>query len=187
MIALANLAAIEDPAELSDGEQPVIVFLLDCLCYDESPYVTLTIYDSFEVTLSPTINDVNREVRRAALLHIPVLSNTLSILLSRTRDVDVLNRKLVYATVLLKLDHPKRMTISQRELVVRQGLGDREDTVRMAAAKLLNTWLDFYKGDLVQFLKIFDIITGEVAADALRSVFLTRPETLDVCTFDGKS
>ncbi|KAF8636938.1 hypothetical protein AX17_003189 [Amanita inopinata Kibby_2008] len=38
--------------------------------------------------------------------------------------------------------HPRALTIEQRELIVRNGLGDRESNVRAAAEALLGTWVD---------------------------------------------
>lgn len=66
-----------------------------------------------------------------------------------------------------------------------QGLGDREEVVRVAAAKVLSTWLDLYEGDLAKFLEIFDVLTGEIAVDVLKSIFVTRPEVLNEIEFDG--
>lgn len=40
MIALAKLAAVEDTTDLASGQQPVMMFLLDKLSYDESSYVS---------------------------------------------------------------------------------------------------------------------------------------------------
>lgn len=38
--------------------------------------------------------------------------------------------------------HPRALTIAQRELIVRNGLGDREPSVRAAAEALVGTWAD---------------------------------------------
>src|SRR4051812_49252519 len=50
--------------------------------------------------------DRSREVRRAAMLNISITARTLPTLLTRTRDVDTTNRKLVYTAVLSNLEHP---------------------------------------------------------------------------------
>jgi condensin complex subunit 3 len=42
------------------------------------------------------------------------------------------------------------LTIAQRELVVQNGLGDREASVRKAAAGMLGGWLDQTEDDLVE-------------------------------------
>src|SRR5882672_9278797 len=84
----------------------------------------------------------------------PLTPTTLPAILSRTRDTDTTNRKLVYSAVLephcesgsngqgIGVGHPRALTIAQRELVVRNGLGDREGVVRSAAGSLVGAWVD---------------------------------------------
>jgi condensin complex subunit 3 len=145
------------------------------------------------------------DVRRAALLNIPVTAQTLPAVLARTRDVDTTVRRLVYASVLLAhaelpddampgVAHPRALTIAQRELIVRNGLGDREPAVRAAAGKLVGAWVDAVsvgtkKGsvleDLLAFLGTFDLRESAVVEDALLSVFVTRVDVFDALEFDG--
>jgi condensin complex subunit 3 len=149
-----------------------------------------------------------REVRRTALLNVPLSSATLDAVLSRTRDVDPLTRKIVYTGVLqTRLSHPRQLTIAQREQVVKDGLGDREPGVRVAAGKLVASWFDIvltetdkaeeatWEGDdggvmkgLIRFLALFDVVgPGEtVAVDAMTSIFVTRPDLPTVFTFPGE-
>jgi len=94
---------------------------------------------------------------------------------------------MVYSHVLDHLQHPKQLTISQRELIVRNGLGDRQAPVRAAAGKLIGIWVDVVGGGLIEFLRTFDLLGSEVAEDALFSVFVTRPDIFDNAQFDGKS
>ena len=160
--ALCKLAASEDVDDLEDDEEPIIMHLLSHLFEDPAP-----------------------EARRAALLHLPFSPTTLPALLTRMRDVDPLTRKLVFSTILPRLEHPRLLTISQREQVVSHGLGDRADQVRVAAAHLLGTWVDSCEGDLAYFVSLFDVHTPDVARDALKSVFVTRAEVVDDIDFDG--
>ncbi|KAL0960210.1 hypothetical protein HGRIS_011843 [Hohenbuehelia grisea] len=183
IVALSKLVGTEDPDELDGDEQTILEILLDSLAHDPAA-----------------------EVRRAAVINVPLTTETLEGLMNRTRDVDAVTRKLVYTTVLqTKLTHPRQLTISQREQVVKDGLGDREPGVRLAAAKLLETWLDAvaaeevagdiaWEGDdggvmysLVTFLQIFDVVgPGEtIAVDALVSLFVTKPQILDAITFSA--
>ncbi|KAI5122625.1 hypothetical protein M0805_008714 [Coniferiporia weirii] len=161
VVALSKLAMSEDPDDLEDDERPIVSTLLTSLFYDPAA-----------------------EVRRAALIHIPFTPDTLPALLTRSRDVDALTRKLVYATVLPRLGHPKQLTIAQREQIVQQGLGDREEAVRVSAAKLLGSWVDVCEGDLAAFLGLFDVRTTDIALDALKSVFVTRAEVVREVEFD---
>lgn len=94
----------------------------------------------------------------------------------------------------------------QREKVIKDGLGDREGTVRASASKLIMKWFDLivvnvsnekeytWQGDdggimraLVRFLELFDVIGGEqMALDALNAIFVLKPEYLDIFTFSGE-
>jgi condensin complex subunit 3 len=132
------------------------------------------------------------------------------VLLDRTRDVDTAVRRLVYAVVLSTQPiqpgappgpgHPRALSITQRELLVRNGLGDREAVVRAAAGRMLGAWVDAASAptggvkkeeektvmeDLLAFLGMFDLAEGTVAEDALASVFTTRPELFDALEFGG--
>ena len=119
-------------------------------------------------------------------MHLPFTPSTLPALLTRSRDPDALTRKLVYSAILPRLSHPKQLTIAQRESVVKEGLGDREDAVRVAAARLLGSWVDLCEGDLSTFLAFFDVRTStDLTSDALKSVFVTRLEVVDLIKFDG--
>lgn len=104
-------------------------------------------------------------------------------ILARTRDTDPILRRTVYQGSLsaASLPNARFLSIEQREHVVRNGLGDREPAVRKAAAAMLGGWLDQedVAGDLVKFLGFFDVVSSEVAEEALLSIFVTRPETLE--------
>ncbi|KAF5357042.1 hypothetical protein D9756_006730 [Leucocoprinus leucothites] len=179
--ALSRLSAIEDPNEIEEGEKSILELLAEVLVYDDEA-----------------------EVRRAALVNAPLNRTTVDVILSCSRDVDLLTRKLLYSGVLYsKLDSPRSLTLVQREKVIKDGLGDREGAVRAAASKLIMKWFDLvhaevpneqvgtWEGDdggvmraLVRFLELFDVVGGEqIALDALNAIFVVKPEFLDVFTF----
>jgi condensin complex subunit 3 len=186
IIALSKLIGSEDLSEMEPGEKTILEVLLDVICYD-----------------------LSADVRRAALLQIPLTQNTLGTILSRTRDTDPVTRKLVYSAILQpKLGHPQQLTISQREQIVKDGLGDREPAVRVAAGKMVASWFDMVLADagdvgeatwtgddggvmkgFIRFLSLFDVVgPGEaVAVDAMLSIFVTRPDISDVFVFPGSS
>lgn len=140
-------------------------------------------------------------------MNVPLSPDTFDTVLSRTRDTDPVARKLVYSAVLQpKLGHPRQLTISQREQVVNDGLGDREPAVRLAAGKMVANWFDVVLADrdakteetwvgddagvmhaFVKFLALFDVVgPGEaVAVDAMLSVFIMRPDLSDAFVFSG--
>ncbi|KAF9461702.1 chromosome condensation complex protein [Collybia nuda] len=179
VIALSKLAGSEEATEVEDGEQSVSDVLMDILAHDSTA-----------------------EVRRAVLLNIPVTPTTLPHILARTRDTDTSLRKLVYANVLVENvtqrgsmgpTHPRSLTIAQRELIVQNGLGDRELGVRTAAAALLGVWVDETKQEdesvesgVISLLHLFDLQETTVAAEALTSIFVTRPEIFDNLEFGDK-
>ncbi|KAJ7512962.1 nuclear condensing complex subunit [Mycena galericulata] len=181
--ALARLIGSEDPSELLDGEKSILEVLLDVLSLDPAA-----------------------DVRRAALLNVPLTPATIPALLTRTRDVDPLTRKLVYASVFpQRLVHPRHLTIAQREQLVQTGLGDREPAVRLAAGKMVAAWFDLVLADdvraedvvtwvgddggvmvgLISFLTLFDVVgPGEaVAVDAVLAILATRPNLFDDFVF----
>lgn len=111
--------------------------------------------------------------------------------------------------------HPKVFTIAQRELIVRNGLGDREPSVRTAAESLVGTWADVVnigvkaeeeciivkeEGDettqnqkpsenaaVEKAVSFLKLfdLEDEVASDALLSVFASRQDIYDGLQFDG--
>lgn len=146
----------------------------------------------------------HREVRRAALYNLPCNPRTLPHILARTRDIDPILRRTVYHGSLsaIALPDSRILTIAQREDAIKHGLGDRESSVRKAAAGMIGGWVDQTAGDLLevsephrqnehdlttQFLSRLDVVNSQVAEDALLSVFTTRPEIFDQVDFDGKS
>ncbi|KAG7448853.1 ARM repeat-containing protein [Guyanagaster necrorhizus] len=178
--ALSKLAGTEDPDELRADERTILELLLDAVTYDPSA-----------------------EVRRAALVNLPIAPQCMKTILTRTRDTDPVTRKLVYSTALPKLGDPRKLTIAQREDVVRTGLGDREPAVRVAVSKMLANWFDLTKnqdmsiddtweGDdsgvmkgFIQFICLFDVVGPGVtiAVDAVLSQFNLRPALLDAFIF----
>ncbi|KAK0494637.1 nuclear condensing complex subunit [Armillaria luteobubalina] len=180
--ALSKLAGTEDPDELQADERTILELLLDVVTYDHSP-----------------------EVRRTALVNLPIAPQCMTAILTRTRDTDPVTRKLVYSTALPKLGDPRKLTIAQREDVVKTGLGDREPAVRVAASKMLANWFDLvhsktqetfiditWEGDdggvmkgFIQFLCLFDVVGPGVAiaVDAVLSQFNLRPTLLDTFVF----
>ncbi|KAH9029983.1 nuclear condensing complex subunit [Lactarius pseudohatsudake] len=179
--ALAKICGSEDLGELAEDEQTATEVLEDLLAHDPSA-----------------------DVRRAALLNIPITVDTLPTVLARTRDIDTTVRRLVYGNILLAhaeppdgalpgAAHPRALTIAQRELIVRNGLGDREPAVRAAAGKLVGAWVDAVgvgtkKGavleDVLAFLGTFDLRESAVVEDALLGVFVTRVDVFDALEFD---
>lgn len=98
------------------------------------------------------LTGLSREVRRAALYNLAGNNKTLPHILARTRDIDPILRRTVYQGSLSSTALPdaRILSIAQREEVARNGLGDREASVRKAAAVMLNGWLEQTEDDLLQ-------------------------------------
>lgn len=93
--------------------------------------------------------------------------------------------------------HPRALTIAQREIVVRNGLSDREEAVKAAASKVLSSWMDVVVEDssrpegeeqekesnILSFLRLFDLSQLSIPEDALLSVFKARPDIPDSLEF----
>ncbi|KJA27084.1 hypothetical protein HYPSUDRAFT_131697 [Hypholoma sublateritium FD-334 SS-4] len=176
-ICLAKLAVSEGSSEVE--EIPVLAVLLEAMSYDSSA-----------------------EVRRAILMNVPLDNRTFPAVLDRTRDTDQSIRKLVYGNVLLRCTqnkddatlnapgsestHPRMLSIEQRELIVKNGLGDRDPTVKSAAAILISKWMKLVTEDeILSLLSLFDLNSDTtVAFDALQSVFQTQPEIFENLDFN---
>ncbi|KAF9269428.1 hypothetical protein L218DRAFT_1029797 [Marasmius fiardii PR-910] len=146
-------------------------------------------------------HDHSAEVRRAILMNIPITKVSLCAILERTKDTDTSIRKLVYSHVLTRdaaggVTHPQKFSIAQREMICRNGLGDRDESVRAAATDLLTLWLDVLSDvkseeqsnevdRLVELLKIFDLAEAKVANDALSNIFTQHPGTFQGIKIDG--
>lgn len=156
---------------------------------------------------------VSSDVRRATLVNLPLNKHTLPAMLARTRDVDMNIRKLVYSNVLepncvvlagaeqqdevMGSTHPRVFSIEQRELLIRNGLGDREEAIKAASAKLVVTWLETARvghpkegandieADISAFLQLFDLVENSTAEDALLAVYKSRPDLLDSLELNG--
>lgn len=209
-MSLAKLCLSEGPEDFEE-EVSIAEVLLDTLAYDPSAYVLFL--RNIILFPSPFFSDV----RRTVLLAIPINMRTLPRVLERTMDTDVTIRKLLYSAVLAKRTtegggdspktfgptHPRILSIAQRELITRNGLGDREPQVRAAAASLLATWVKFVdvkaeekdakveeqvrekmESGVLSLLSLFDLGEGTVAEDALLSIFQTG---VDIFNFDGKN
>ena len=188
--SLAKLLPTEEPDDVSGGETSILEALVDVLKYDTSP-----------------------EVRRAALINIHVTADTIPHLLTRTRDLDSGVRKHTYSTVLERNcsigegedsksvghAHPRFLSIEHREMVIKHGLGDREPSVRAAAANLVGTWVDVMRNPdqivknetpaqaleqtVLSFLTLFDLQEVTIPEEALTSVFKTCAEIFDNLEF----
>ncbi|NXQ39780.1 CND3 protein, partial [Catharus fuscescens] len=117
-------------------------------------------------------NDSNSEVRRAVLSCIAPSERTLPKIVGRTMDVREAVRKLAYEVLAEKV-HMRALTIAQRVKLLQQGLNDRSDAVKeVMKKKLLQAWLQFTEGDVLELLHRLDVENcPEVAISVLNAMF----------------
>ncbi|NXU41310.1 CND3 protein, partial [Drymodes brunneopygia] len=121
-------------------------------------------------------NDSNSDVRRAVLSCIAPSERTLPIIVGRTMDVKEAVRKLAYEVLAEKV-HMRALTIAQRVKLLQQGLNDRSDAVKeVMKKKLLQAWLQFTEGDVLELLHRLDVENyPEVAIPVLNAMFSLSP------------
>ena len=156
-VVLGKLAHGEDLAAIEEGVQSLTDILRNLMQFDPSP-----------------------EVRRAALpgVHAQLNKHTLPVLLSRAKDTDASVRCTVFRVLKTTPVPARSLSLEQRTLVVRCGLGDRSPVVKAEASKLLAKWVDGTQ-DLEGFISLFDLSSDNIAEDALGAVLAERPELLN--------
>ena len=123
-------------------------------------------------------------MRRTIVRCIGATRLTLPHILERTRDVDEHVRRAAYKFLAEKV-HIKSLTISQREGVLKRGLGDRNEVVRKVVEKeMIPAWLRLSNNNIVQLLHLLDVGNSEqdtkpgnksAPAGALYTMFLDTP------------
>lgn len=117
-------------------------------------------------------NDLNAEVRRAVLSCIAPSARTLPKIVGRIMDAKELVRKLAYQVLAEKV-HIRALTIAQRVNLLQLGLNDRSEAVKeIMQKKLLQSWLKYTEGDVLELLHRLDVENSpEVAVSALNAMF----------------
>lgn len=152
-------------------------------------------------------------------MNVPLNLRTIPAILERTRDVDQPIRKLVFGQILAKNvlekeegdnippsigpTHPRNFTVPQREMVIKNGLGDRDIIVRKATELLVSKWMETVDVKIeepdvklegqkkevpetgpVALLKLFNLnLDLSVPSMALVSIFATRADIFNETEF----
>lgn len=122
-------------------------------------------------------HDPAYEVRRAVLAQIDVTTRSLPIVLARRRDVDARLRRAFYTEKLGEIDM-RRLSVEQRDAVLRAGLTDRETGVKQACIDMIfRNWIHDANSNLVEFLACLDVQSNtRMAEGALEAFFTGHPE-----------
>ncbi|KAL7664237.1 Nuclear condensin complex subunit 3 C-terminal domain-containing protein [[Candida] zeylanoides] len=133
-----------------------------------------------ENIMSAMQNDDSAEVRRAALLNLIKTDDTIPLILERSRDVNSINRRLVYSRISKELGDFRDLDIELREELLRNGLHDRDQSVQSAAIKMLaHNWFETVHEDLLELidnLRLVDKEGEQVAHTAVRLFYATRED-----------
>ncbi|KAI9254666.1 nuclear condensing complex subunit [Sporodiniella umbellata] len=109
---------------------------------------------------------------------------------SAARDVDAINRRVVYLKPLTDIQDFRLLSFEQRTNVLRWGLNDRDPLVRKAVAKMLSTkWIQQASNNLIEFLERLEILSpgvADVAETVLNAFFAERMDIISEITFDGE-
>ncbi|KAK7863872.1 hypothetical protein R5R35_007206 [Gryllus longicercus] len=114
--------------------------------------------------------DPSAEVRRAVLLCLGRSKYSLPYIRNRIQDVKDSVRKQAYVS--LSKVTIRSHSIKNRELILSQGLKDRNDSVRDSVEKvLLPNWFENCQGNFVDFLHSLDVENSEIAEKAIKVIF----------------
>lgn len=131
-------------------------------------------------------NDGSAETRRAAMLNLINNPGTQPYILERARDVNQVNRRLVYSRILRSMGKKCFEQVDGRiiDQLIRWGLEDREESVRKACTKLIShDWLNMMEGDLIAFLERLNVAESSVAEKAVACLFEDRPDIINKVKF----
>ncbi|SCW01195.1 LAFE_0D07184g1_1 [Lachancea fermentati] len=131
-------------------------------------------------------NDPNAEVRRAAMLNLVNTNSTRAFILERARDVNPVNRRLVYSRVLKSMGQKVFTHLEQRLLdqLLHWGLQDREEAVRTACAKLIAfDLLNLMDGDIIRLLSKLNVTKSTCCYSVMDAVFKGRPDIITKIKF----
>ncbi|GME73432.1 unnamed protein product [Ambrosiozyma monospora] len=126
-------------------------------------------------------NDSNAEVRRACITQIEKTKHTKFQIFERARDINPINRKIVYSKVLPEYPLEEIEPVARQKLLS-WGLKDRDENVRKAAAKwFTDTWFKQCNNSVLQLLTELDVLDSEIADVAVRTFLnsIKDPSTLE--------
>lgn len=113
--------------------------------------------------------DDSPEVRRAALLNLNKTSLTISYLIEAARDVNSVNRRLVYSRVCKELGDFRAINDGYKDKLIHWGLNDRDALVSQSAIRLFNHWFHTVDKDFIEFLE--NITLNNEKATLIKKIF----------------
>jgi condensin complex subunit 3 len=130
-------------------------------------------------------NDLNSEVRRACMKNIEKNRFTEPFIIERARDIDTINRRILFSKVLPSYNKFTDISSANRNKLLEWGLRDRDENVRKAASNwLTTTWMHDSNNDVVEFLDRLNVTENEIADTAVRVLVDKNPEIIDNLKLD---
>lgn len=194
---------MDNMGEIAEDLYNLMMWSLNKRIYDKEPNVRIqaifcltkfqddenagdNIDDATQRLLSSIQNDPSAEVRRAAMLNLVNNKMTRNHILGRARDINVVNRRLVYSRI-LKTMGPQTFVQLETQVInqlLKWGLEDREDSVRQACSKLISyDWLNMVDGDIIELLEKLDVTKSEISEKAMEALFQYRRDVISKIKF----
>lgn len=162
------------------------VFCLTKFQDEEAEEGELDTEDATQILMRVVQNDASAETRRAAMLNLVNNRVTQPYILERARDVNQVNRRLVYSRILRAMGKNCFEQIDSRiiDQLILWGLEDREESVRKACSKLIShDWLSLMEGDLIAFLEKMNVTESSGVEKAMVCLFENRPDIITKVKF----
>lgn len=154
--------------------------------------VAISRFQFFDITGSEGLNsaterliealqhDDSPEVRRAALLNLVKNETTIPLLLERARDVNAINRRLVYSRTIKEIHDFREIDVGARENLLKWGLNDRDQSVQKAATRMLSHhWYETVNEDLLELIDSMKVADTSVMDSAMSFFFESRDDKLE--------
>lgn len=187
--SLYNLLTWSLGKRIFDKEPNVRIQAVFCLTKfqdDETEEGEVDTESATQALLKIVQNDASAETRRAAMLNLVNNPTTQPYILERARDVNQVNRRLVYSRILRSMGKNCFEKVDSRiiDQLIQWGLHDREESVRKACVKLIShDWLNMMDGDLIAFLERWNVANSKVAEKAMGCLFEARPDIITKIKF----
>ena len=138
-----------------------------------------------EIFLDTLQHDPSADVRKAVLININVLQETIPFIIERARDMDVNVRRYWYKKKLEEIDW-RCLTIEQRQFILRSGLMDRDEMVKKYCYDIVfQNWITKVEDNLIYLLSCFDVVSDpKVGEVLLKGYFRSTPNVFS--DFSGK-
>ncbi|KAI9319753.1 nuclear condensing complex subunit, partial [Dichotomocladium elegans] len=107
-------------------------------------------------------------------------AKTIPYIIERARDIDAINRRVVFLKPMAEIEDFRILTTQQRSDLLKWGLNDRDPLVRQAASKMLaNHWIRHTGNNLLKFIERIDLLEGSGAEDILTAFLNARPDIVN--------